>query len=868
MRLNHALGIAAFFAMACASQATDKLSNALEAEIRFNPSGSTAVILFLTNQPGAGVAQEVGESYRPEIKRLGQEVRELSKGMRPIGAIPPAFERRSPQPMSPGARAKRTALLAEIDRYQTAQVNEISRRIGILVASDFAATDAVVRSYGGKVNGVVTVVTAMFAVVPNRSLPALANYHRISWIDLDAAGEPELDNHKNSLGLVTGFWANSYSGGTLDVGVLDTGVQQSHPALSPHRFESNFGTTDPDGHGTGIAGIMASTNATYTGMAFGCDTICVAQAGGTSTSMTGMNFLVTATTEKPENINYSFGNGRANDTDYSSFDAFFDGAIDTFNINVSKSTGNNGWGTTTITHPAPAFNLLASANMDDLNTTSRSDDIITSSSSRGPTLNGRKKPDITAPGTNSMTTNRTGGFSNLGGTSSASPHTGGGIVLIRELGATTTYGAKAVILNAADAWTDNGTQTTADDGPVTGSLWTKTFGWGYLDLGEAYANGPDLFEDEMPAPAGGGRNFRLYKGQMFAGEKATLVWNKHVLFIGATNPTQIEGLSNLDLVVYNRQTNTAIEQSSSAIDNVEQVDVAADGPVVIKVYTTGDFDPQVPSEGYGLATEEGFVASQGITFSLAPNVPANAAPGSTVNVSVQVTNTSDLPAHGVSVSIAGAPVTSGNNPTVVPLLPPGQSTVVAWQITAQGSPGTQQLTFAASTQSYGEAFDESVNANLNVGGSLLNPSSHQILAGTVVSGSLANVNASDDVYYTFSPGIVLSTSQPPVYLQFNATAPTLTPSSLAFVVETAGSSTSLQQEIELFNYVSQTWVAADTSMLTLGDAVYSGGAVGSPSQYVHPVTMAVSARIAVRATAPTLSFPWSYRMDLAGWSIG
>jgi hypothetical protein len=360
----------------------------------------------------------------------------------------------------------------------------------------------------------------------------------------------------------------------------------------------------------------------------------------------------------------------------------------------------------------------------------------------------------------------------------------------------------------------------------------------------------------------------LYTGQKFAGEKATLVWNKHVLFNGTSNPTQIEDLSNLARVVSNRQTNTHIDQSASTIDNVEQVDVAADGPVIIKGYTTGNFDPQVPSEGYGLATEEGFVASNGITFALTPNVPANAAPGSTVNVGVQVTHTSDLPAHNVDVSIAGAPVVTGGNPQTVTLIPPGQSAIVSWQITAQGSPGVQPLTFTASTQSYGETFMESVMANLNVGGTLLNPSSHQILAGNVFGGSFANVNQSDDVYYTLRPGAVLSNSLPPVHIQFNGTASTTTPTSLAFVIESAGSSSSLQQKLELFNYVTQTWVLVDTSGLSVGDVVYSGSAPGTVSQFVNPVTMAVSARVAVRAIAPTLSFPWSYRIDLAGWSIG
>ena len=854
--------IAAFGTMHAGS-----ITPVLERAIKANPNGSTPVIILLKNQPGHYVSRDVSALYRPEIARLGERIRVISRGMRPAGPIRPEFERRTPERLSPAAEAERLQLLEQVDQYDHARINETVRRINMLVASDLAATDAFIRSRGGRVDGVTTVVTAMFGVVPNHKILEIAAYPRIMAMDVDHAGAPELDNHKVSLGLTTGFWPNSYDGGALDVGVLDTGVQQNHPALNSHPFESNAGTTDSDGHGTGIAGIMASTNATYTGMVFGCDTISVSRAGANSTSMSGLNYLVTGVTEKAENINYSFGNGLANDVDYSPFDQFFDGAIDTFNIMVSKSTGNSGWGTTRITHPAPAYNLLASANMDDLNSQNRSTHRITTSSSRGPTLAGRKKPDITAPGTNSMTTNRVGTFSNLGGTSSASPHTGGGIVLVRQLGATTTYGAKAVILNAADGWADNNTETTADDGPVPGSHWNKTFGWGYLDLGEAYANGTDLFEDEIAAPVGGVRNYKLYKGHMFAGEKATLVWNRHVVHNGTQNPTQVEGLSNLDLVVYNRQTNTAIETSNSAIDNVEQVDVAADGPVVLKVYTTGNFDPQVPTEFFGLATEEDFEASNGITYAMTADLPGTAAPGSNVEVSVDVTNTSILPAHNVQVSIAGATVVTGSNPQVFATIPPGQTVQATWTITAQGTAGNQQLTFTASSNSYGEPFEDSIQANLNVGGSLVNPNSHSVVTGVNAGGTLANVNVSDDVYFSFRPGIVFSTAQAPIVIELRGNSVNGIPNSLSFLIEAGATSASLEQKIEMFDFVNQQWVLADTDSLSTTDVVFTANAPGPPTNFVTPATGSVAVRISVRPTGPIFAYPWTYRIDHAGWAV-
>lgn len=866
MSTHRYLFLFAGLAAALTASANPKITPAVQQAIENDPRGSTAVIIYLNNQPSYAIGRQVDALYRPTIKNLGVRLREIAKGNRLPGAIPPSLERRMAPNLTPMEEQERREIVQRIDELHAAQVNETVRRINMVVASDLAATDTFVRSRRGVVTGFATILTVLFAEIPNSEIARVAAYPRIAFIDFDHEGAPELDNHKHSLGLVTGFWANSYTGGIHDVGVLDTGVQQSHTALNTHPFESNAGTTDNDGHGTGMAGILASTHATYTGMAFGCHTICVSRAGNESTSMSGLNYLVTGTIEKPENINYSFGNGRANDTDYSLFDAFFDGAIDTFNIMVSKSTGNGGFGTTTITHPAPAFNLLASANMDDLNSQNRNTHVITSSSSRGPTLNGRKKPDITAPGTNSMSTNRTGGFSNIGGTSSASPHTGGGIVLIREHGATTTYGAKAVILNSAQAWADNNTQTTADDGPVPGSQWNKTFGWGYLDLGKAYQNAPDLFEEEMPTP-NGQRKFHFFKGTMFANEKATLVWNRHVVFNGTSNPTQIRSLSNLELGAYNETTNVLMSSSTSAIDNVEQLHVSAQAPVVLKVYTNGNFDPAVTTQPYGLATEEDFVMATGPSFAMVPDLPATAAPGSIVEVSVDVTNTGDLVAHNVNVSISGASVSSGANPQVIPSIGVGQSVEVTWQIQAQGSPGAQQLTFQATSTSYGENFAGTVQANLTVGGANTSPNSLTVLRGMVFSGGLANVLTSDNNYLVVRPGIVLAPSQSPVYIELGGVSPTATPTALTFIVESSGSSTSLQQQLELFNRVTMEWDVAGTANLALTDNTYAANAPSAASNYVQPGTLAIRARIAVMPFAPIISLPWSYRLDMAGWSI-
>jgi serine protease AprX len=689
------------------------------------PERPVDILVWLNNRPGTPLAREARDARMREMDALAERAQAIHKSVRSDKALSPEEEekRLAEAALTEAQRAELLAIGRELERLGQEMREEVARGAQQAIGDDRRHIHARIGELRGKITGEVLTQNAYEVTLPAGQIALLADDPLVARIIATPRAEPELDNQVSSLGLTAGFWSDFVDGGIWDAGVLDTGVRQNHPAFAPLGFISNFGVGDSNGHGTAVAGIIASNDATFRGMAFGLDNIIV---GDANNAMSHADWMVSTAADDPEAINLSFGFGTANDVDYSTFDQFWDGLIDDNWVMVGKSAGNGGDGTTTITHPASAFNLLAVANVDDLNTVSRADDRIRSTSSRGPTLSGRKKPDIAAPGHNTMTTNNDwdGGFLGLNpdfidftGTSAAAPHVTGAVVLLTDLRSSDNpMASKAVLLNTADALSDNGTSgNTADDSFVSGSHWNKTYGWGYLDLWEAWFNGLDVFTnsvDDGVTPAG--PDFKLYQGLMFAGEKATLVWNRHVGYNGSSNPTAVEDLTDLDLYAYNAATGATLASSLSVANNVEQVGVGAMGDVVLKVDVFGTIDPQVGVESYALATEENFSAAVAPWFSFTNSaVPGVGSCFAPMVVSTTVRNNGTVASFNntVRVTLPGnILLVNGLNPRNVGTLNPGATAAVSWTVQPIGCilfPTVRSVTFSNTSSSYGETFSGS-----------------------------------------------------------------------------------------------------------------------------------------------------------------
>ncbi len=480
---------------------------------------------------------------------------------------------------------------------------------------------------------------AVIATIPsnNTLLNMIAHDDAVAQISLNKPGTEESETSAEALMLkpsstyteVNNWWQAGYTGHSGVVGIIDTGIAIEHPGLAGKTILLN--DADPnyakhkngvrEAHGTGVACIYAGIGSgafpSDIGIAYGASTIVSAfsmdddgdddgdvdKAEENKLSLAySLDWMLTQVSVKPTVINYSFGHGRLSCplcTDWSGLAKIVDYVVNHEKILLVKSAGNKGFPASsyqsTLTSPADNYNALTVANMNPTvieteqpyQTADRTKHAIRYTSSRGPTLHGRRKPDITAPGNDTRTcapddtiypfTYKTSmdfhdGYRLMGGTSAAAPHVGGAILLLQDAGITSPIAAKALLINSADAWTDSGVAGPDDPShpyhgghtSVMGSEWNTTYGWGYMNMQKAFDQRSHLVEDSLSA----NRPVQEYKISLPVGGKVTLVHERRVGF----NPNNTEWrLSHVSLELYDANTHQLLSKDDSPIDSVHQI---------------------------------------------------------------------------------------------------------------------------------------------------------------------------------------------------------------------------------------------------------------------------------------------------------
>lgn len=678
--------------------------------------------------------------HEQELKRLSEDIREIELRYRSLLSLPPESEKleaRTVESMiTQEDRELRRSLQFEIDDRLHLMRQDVGNALRGQVAPVQAAVAIDVAHLGGQVHARVPLGNVLLATVPSASLTELGEHPSILRVAMRNEGVPLL-NVSCSAGSWTTWHTNGYDGGAFDAGVSDTGVQEDHPAFAGLNFYTNETShTDPDGHGTHVTGIIASGDTTYRGTAYGLDALIWGPAGGSSFAT--FDAAATGFAQSAESINLSWGYAIADVEDYNYESEWFDTYVEAFDVMATIAAGNEGWSDTLprLRHPSAGYNPITVANMRDMGNAGRTGDVRSGDSSVGPTLNGRRKPDISAPGDWISSANAfwsgpdTGGghcwmdppsnddFVACSGTSMASPHVTGAVVLLHEGGVTDSLAQKAVLFNTADWWTSNDTPGTGDDGEVTTPAgagitnWDKSYGWGYIDMDHAYTHRTDYFLSSV-VPRNDTANeddYKLFTGEMFAGEKATLVWEKRGYYHPDKLSTWTYALSDLNLRLYDGDNGALVDYDLVGIDNVHQVATSSNRVGVVKVYAwSGSFDG-ASSEAFGLGTEENWVAADfPDSFAGYGSWPGTVQPNEEVDFTFWVRNNSTLASHSNTFELvlpAGWTLVSGSTSTGVGSVAGGgsDSTAVTWRVRAQSTPQTGLIVGSRHSHS---SYDES-----------------------------------------------------------------------------------------------------------------------------------------------------------------
>jgi len=292
------------------------------------------------------------------------------------------------------------------------------------------------------------IIDATALRIPRSRLHELAEGLHVEMVYPDRVVHTQLDSSVPVIRADRARDAYNLTGRGVTIAILDTGIDAAHESLDD--LDDDPATDDPkviafkdfvgsqtepyddDGHGTHCAGIAAGNggnDSEFVGVAPGANLVGVKVLdregyGDDSDVIAGLDWcLLNKDAYEIRIISMSLGDD--NNTDGTTLlEQACDAAVDG-GIVVCVAAGNDGSGNATVGDPACAKKVITVGSVDDSMT-------IAPSSSRGPTADGRIKPEVCAVGVSVVSARAGGGYTTMSGTSMATPHVAGAAALILE----------------------------------------------------------------------------------------------------------------------------------------------------------------------------------------------------------------------------------------------------------------------------------------------------------------------------------------------------------------------------------------------------------------------------------------------------
>lgn len=371
--------------------------------------------------PAGGAARGHGRRLRLREKRVpggwGVEKQRVTLDIYGAGPAPAA------------AAAPRTAPAAG---REMAAARQPGQAVAVIISTRGAPNPGhltALQAHRARVRHTFRIIHAIAATVPADILDVLAAKPWVERIEPDRPVYAVLDQSVPSI-QVPAVWKLGLDGSGVTVAVVDTGVDLKHPHLK--RIAPGFNAItggedaqDDHGHGTHVAGIVASSHPQYTGVAPGATIlpVKVLGAGGSGTESNVIAGLEWALAHGAQVVNMSLGTSTPGDGS-SPLSRAVDNAAKQ-GVAVVVAAGNNGPAAGTVGSPGDARLAITVGAVDNQGA-------LASFSSRGPTLDGRVKPDLVAPGVAVRSLQPRGRLASYSGTSMAAPHVAGVAALLTQ----------------------------------------------------------------------------------------------------------------------------------------------------------------------------------------------------------------------------------------------------------------------------------------------------------------------------------------------------------------------------------------------------------------------------------------------------
>ncbi len=308
-----------------------------------------------------------------------------------------------------------------------------SKKIPVIIQFNTKPTNSHINSLetlGAKIKYKYGIIDAVALSISSDLIEQISQMSFIKSVEYDAETRIVLAQSALQIKANRVWLEHGIEGKNIRIAVLDTGIDNNHQDLQNVILEKDFtgeGTDDEHGHGTHVASIIAgsgkSSAGLYKGIASKASLMDIKVlnkqgSGRLSDTIAGIEYAVM---NNADVISMSLGaiipcNG-LDATSLASDVAVKKGIV------VVVAAGNSGPLPGTIGSPGCAREVITVGAVDHL-------DKIAVFSSRGPTLDGRVKPDIVAPGVLITAAKSGGSYTIMSGTSMSTPMVSGVVALI------------------------------------------------------------------------------------------------------------------------------------------------------------------------------------------------------------------------------------------------------------------------------------------------------------------------------------------------------------------------------------------------------------------------------------------------------